>query len=195
MGLAWPDFTRCQGGKEPQSCSSVCGHDPRKLRPSSHSDLCDLTLLKPLWQLFTQMEYSLFEDVTQAGILLPLHRALTELFFVTENRAQVRVCASAPRQEPWGVTGVPAELRREMGLAWGPGFPSAPPQGAGSALRLSVCSGLMPKRETALDSNEFGKTNRQAVSSSFLPRLSTIDSLTRRAERAFQSSLAYPLGL
>ncbi|OWK15367.1 ZZEF1 [Cervus elaphus hippelaphus] len=51
-------------------------------------DLCDLTLLKPLWQLFTQMEYSLFEDVTQAGILLPLHRALTELFFVTENRAQ-----------------------------------------------------------------------------------------------------------
>lgn len=36
------------------------------------------------------MEYSLFEDVTQPGILLPLHRALTELFFVTENRAQVR---------------------------------------------------------------------------------------------------------
>ncbi|KAJ8783813.1 hypothetical protein J1605_008856 [Eschrichtius robustus] len=51
-------------------------------------DLCDLMLLKPLWQLFTQMEYSLFEDVTQPGILLPLHRALTELFFVTENRAQ-----------------------------------------------------------------------------------------------------------
>ncbi|XP_011358360.1 zinc finger ZZ-type and EF-hand domain-containing protein 1 [Pteropus vampyrus] len=54
----------------------------------SHSDLCDLALLKPLWQLFTHMEYSLFEDVTQPGILLPLHRALTELFFVTENRAQ-----------------------------------------------------------------------------------------------------------
>ncbi|XP_016056433.1 PREDICTED: zinc finger ZZ-type and EF-hand domain-containing protein 1 isoform X4 [Miniopterus natalensis] len=54
----------------------------------SHSDLCDLSLLKPLWQLFTHMEYSLFEDVTQPGILLPLHRALTELFFVTENRAQ-----------------------------------------------------------------------------------------------------------
>ncbi|KAF3813425.1 hypothetical protein GH733_018578 [Mirounga leonina] len=51
-------------------------------------DLCDLALLKPLWQLFTHMEYSLFEDVTQPGILLPLHRALTELFFVTENRAQ-----------------------------------------------------------------------------------------------------------
>lgn len=38
------------------------------------------------------MEYGLFEDVTQPGILLPLHRALTELFFVTENRAQVRMC-------------------------------------------------------------------------------------------------------
>lgn len=57
---------------------------------SSHSDLCDLSLLKPLWQLFTHMEYSLYEDVTQPGVLLPLHRALTELFFVTENRAQVR---------------------------------------------------------------------------------------------------------
>ncbi|KAF6098372.1 zinc finger ZZ-type and EF-hand domain containing 1 [Phyllostomus discolor] len=54
----------------------------------THSDLCDLSLLKPLWQLFTHMEYSLYEDVTQPGILLPLHRALTELFFVTENRAQ-----------------------------------------------------------------------------------------------------------
>lgn len=106
------------------------GLTPGNCPPSSHSDLCDLTLLKPLWQLFTQMEYSLFEDVTQAGILLPLHRALTELFFVTENRAQVRVCASAPLCEPWGVVGVPAELRREIGLAWGPGFPSPPPQGA-----------------------------------------------------------------
>ncbi|KAM5273501.1 zinc finger ZZ-type and EF-hand domain-containing protein 1 [Ctenodactylus gundi] len=54
----------------------------------THSDLCDLALLKPLWQLFTHMEYGLFEDVMQPGILLPLHRALTELFFVTENRAQ-----------------------------------------------------------------------------------------------------------
>ncbi|XP_023579101.1 zinc finger ZZ-type and EF-hand domain-containing protein 1 isoform X2 [Octodon degus] len=54
----------------------------------TQSDLCDLALLKPLWQLFTHMEYALFEDVTQPGILLPLHRALTELFFVTENRAQ-----------------------------------------------------------------------------------------------------------
>ncbi|XP_078294074.1 zinc finger ZZ-type and EF-hand domain-containing protein 1 isoform X2 [Panthera onca] len=60
----------------------------RIVRCCTHSDLCDLTLLKPLWQLFTHMEYSLFEDVTQPGILLPLHRALTELFLVTENRAQ-----------------------------------------------------------------------------------------------------------
>ncbi|XP_023412078.2 zinc finger ZZ-type and EF-hand domain-containing protein 1 isoform X4 [Loxodonta africana] len=58
------------------------------VRCCTHRDLCDLTLLKPLWKLFTQMEYSLSEDVTQPGILLPLHRALTELFFVTENRAQ-----------------------------------------------------------------------------------------------------------
>uniref|UniRef100_A0A452QBR8 Zinc finger ZZ-type and EF-hand domain containing 1 n=1 Tax=Ursus americanus TaxID=9643 RepID=A0A452QBR8_URSAM len=63
----------------------------RIVRCCTHSDLCDLALLKPLWQLFSHMEYSLFEDVTQPGILLPLHRALTELFFVTENRAQVRV--------------------------------------------------------------------------------------------------------
>ncbi|MEJ1273215.1 zinc finger ZZ-type with EF hand domain 1 [Cricetulus griseus] len=60
----------------------------RIVRCCTHSDLCDLALLKPLWQLFTHMEYGLFEDVTQPGILLPLHRALTELFFVTENRAQ-----------------------------------------------------------------------------------------------------------
>uniref|UniRef100_A0A8C4M196 Zinc finger ZZ-type and EF-hand domain containing 1 n=1 Tax=Equus asinus asinus TaxID=83772 RepID=A0A8C4M196_EQUAS len=60
----------------------------RMVRCCTHSDLCDLALLKPLWQLFTHMEYSLSEDVTQPVILLPLHRALTELFFVTENRAQ-----------------------------------------------------------------------------------------------------------
>ncbi|XP_036051145.1 zinc finger ZZ-type and EF-hand domain-containing protein 1 [Onychomys torridus] len=60
----------------------------RIVRCCTHSDLCDLALLKPLWQLFTHMEYGLCEDVTQPGILLPLHRALTELFFVTENRAQ-----------------------------------------------------------------------------------------------------------
>lgn len=44
------------------------------------------------------MEYGLFEDVTQPGILLPLHRALTELFFVTENRAQVRTHLSLALQ-------------------------------------------------------------------------------------------------
>lgn len=50
---------------------------------------CDLTLLKPLWQLFTHMENNLCHDVTKPGILLPLHRALAELFFVTENRVTV----------------------------------------------------------------------------------------------------------
>ncbi|XP_074046652.1 zinc finger ZZ-type and EF-hand domain-containing protein 1 isoform X2 [Macrotis lagotis] len=52
------------------------------------SDLCDLTLLKPLWQLFAQMEKGLCQDVSQPSVLLPLHRALTELFLVTENRVQ-----------------------------------------------------------------------------------------------------------
>lgn len=47
---------------------------------------CDLTLLKPLWQLFTRMENNLCVDLTKPGVLLPLHRALTELFYVTENR-------------------------------------------------------------------------------------------------------------
>ncbi|XP_066491104.1 LOW QUALITY PROTEIN: zinc finger ZZ-type and EF-hand domain-containing protein 1 [Tiliqua scincoides] len=46
---------------------------------------CDFTLLKPLWQLFSHMENNLHQDVTKPSILLPLHRALTELFFVTEN--------------------------------------------------------------------------------------------------------------
>lgn len=50
---------------------------------------CDLTLLKPLWQLFTTMENNLCHDMTKPGILLPLHRALTELFFITENKANV----------------------------------------------------------------------------------------------------------
>uniref|UniRef100_A0A5F8H4L4 Zinc finger ZZ-type and EF-hand domain containing 1 n=1 Tax=Monodelphis domestica TaxID=13616 RepID=A0A5F8H4L4_MONDO len=55
---------------------------------STPSDLCDLTLLKPLWKLFAQMEKGLCQDVGQSSVLLPLHRALTELFFVTENRVQ-----------------------------------------------------------------------------------------------------------
>lgn len=50
---------------------------------------CDLTLLKPLWQLFTHMENNLCHDMAKPGILLPLHRALAELFFVTENRVTV----------------------------------------------------------------------------------------------------------
>ncbi|KAK2828812.1 hypothetical protein Q5P01_019846 [Channa striata] len=48
---------------------------------------CELTLLRPLWQLFTSMENSLSQDPTSITVLLPLHRALTELFFITEARA------------------------------------------------------------------------------------------------------------
>ncbi|XP_072475032.1 zinc finger ZZ-type and EF-hand domain-containing protein 1 isoform X2 [Notamacropus eugenii] len=60
---------------------------------SAPSDICDLTLLKPLWQLFAQMEKGLCQDVSQPSVLLPLHRALTELFFLTENRVQELGCS------------------------------------------------------------------------------------------------------
>ncbi|XP_061904470.1 zinc finger ZZ-type and EF-hand domain-containing protein 1 isoform X2 [Entelurus aequoreus] len=46
-----------------------------------------LTLLKPLWQLFTSMENNLSQASTSMTVLLPLHRALTELFFIAEARA------------------------------------------------------------------------------------------------------------
>uniref|UniRef100_A0A8C9XCD2 Zinc finger ZZ-type and EF-hand domain containing 1 n=1 Tax=Sander lucioperca TaxID=283035 RepID=A0A8C9XCD2_SANLU len=49
---------------------------------------CELTLLRPLWQLFMTMENSLSQDPTSITVLLPLHRALTELFFIAEARAQ-----------------------------------------------------------------------------------------------------------
>uniref|UniRef100_A0A3B4V2H1 Zinc finger ZZ-type and EF-hand domain containing 1 n=1 Tax=Seriola dumerili TaxID=41447 RepID=A0A3B4V2H1_SERDU len=48
---------------------------------------CELTLLRPLWQLFMSMENSLSQDPTGVTVLLPLHRALTELFFIAEARA------------------------------------------------------------------------------------------------------------
>uniref|UniRef100_A0A673GTN3 Zinc finger ZZ-type and EF-hand domain-containing protein 1-like n=1 Tax=Sinocyclocheilus rhinocerous TaxID=307959 RepID=A0A673GTN3_9TELE len=48
---------------------------------------CDLTLLRPLWQLFTTMESGLIQDPTSITVLLPLHRALTELFFIAEAKA------------------------------------------------------------------------------------------------------------
>ncbi|XP_047665094.1 zinc finger ZZ-type and EF-hand domain-containing protein 1 isoform X2 [Tachysurus fulvidraco] len=48
---------------------------------------CDLTLLRPLWQLFTTMESGVNHDPTSITVLLPLHRALTELFFVAETKA------------------------------------------------------------------------------------------------------------
>ncbi|XP_033954459.1 zinc finger ZZ-type and EF-hand domain-containing protein 1 [Pseudochaenichthys georgianus] len=47
----------------------------------------ELTLLRPLWQLFMSMENTLSQDPTSITVLLPLHRALTELFFVAEARA------------------------------------------------------------------------------------------------------------
>lgn len=50
---------------------------------------CELTLLRPLWQLFMSMENSLSQDPTSVTVLLPLHRALTELFFIAEARATV----------------------------------------------------------------------------------------------------------
>ncbi|XP_074528100.1 zinc finger ZZ-type and EF-hand domain-containing protein 1 [Halichoeres trimaculatus] len=48
---------------------------------------CELTLLRPLWQLFMSMENNLSQDPTSITVLLPLHRALTELFFIAEARA------------------------------------------------------------------------------------------------------------
>ncbi|CAL1573897.1 unnamed protein product [Knipowitschia caucasica] len=51
---------------------------------------CDLTLLRPLWQLFMSMENSVSQDPTSVTVLLPLHRALTELFFVAEAQATVQ---------------------------------------------------------------------------------------------------------
>ncbi|XP_056141323.1 zinc finger ZZ-type and EF-hand domain-containing protein 1 isoform X2 [Lampris incognitus] len=48
---------------------------------------CELTLLRPLWQLFISMENNLSRDPTSITVLLPLHRALTELFFIAEARA------------------------------------------------------------------------------------------------------------
>ncbi|CAL8364108.1 unnamed protein product [Lota lota] len=48
---------------------------------------CELTLLRPLWQLFVSMETSLGQDPAGITVLLPLHRALTELFFIAESRA------------------------------------------------------------------------------------------------------------
>ncbi|XP_042194365.1 zinc finger ZZ-type and EF-hand domain-containing protein 1 [Callorhinchus milii] len=58
----------------------------RILQSSSHRG-CDLTLLKPLWQLFTKMESHGRQEQAGVCILPPLHRALTELFFTAENRA------------------------------------------------------------------------------------------------------------
>nr|XP_014350788.1 PREDICTED: zinc finger ZZ-type and EF-hand domain-containing protein 1 [Latimeria chalumnae] len=61
------------------------------LRYSSSSN-CNLTLLRPLWQLLTKMENELIQDTSSTGVLLPLHRALTRLFFIAENRATELGC-------------------------------------------------------------------------------------------------------
>jgi hypothetical protein len=130
------------------------------------SDLCDLALLKPLWQLFTHMEYSLFEDVTQPGILLPLHRALTELFFVTENRAQVRALSSSHLKDGAFVCFCPLLAKAGLGsqsCVFGQayrgraGWPSVSPALGSPQVspRLLVLSGLKPKCfGSALDDRE-----------------------------------------
>ncbi|OCT92341.1 zinc finger ZZ-type and EF-hand domain-containing protein 1 [Xenopus laevis] len=53
---------------------------------------CDLKLLRPLWPLFTGMEKMIYQDTGNNGVLLPLHRALTELFFIAENLANESGC-------------------------------------------------------------------------------------------------------
>ncbi|XP_054611299.1 zinc finger ZZ-type and EF-hand domain-containing protein 1 [Dunckerocampus dactyliophorus] len=58
----------------------------RLLQCQSHAAYV-LTLLRPLWQLFMSMENSLSQDPTSITVLLPLHRALTELFFIAEAHA------------------------------------------------------------------------------------------------------------
>ncbi|XP_067328154.1 zinc finger ZZ-type and EF-hand domain-containing protein 1 [Anolis sagrei] len=58
----------------------------RIVQRCGHGD-CDLALLRPLWQLFSCMENGLRHEAAKPGLLLPLHRALTELFFVTESKA------------------------------------------------------------------------------------------------------------
>lgn len=77
---------------------------------------CDLTLLKPLWQLFTHMENNICHDVTKPGILLPLHRALAELFFVTENR--VTVSSSFIYIPPLPRAAVQCQTRCSFPLSW-----------------------------------------------------------------------------
>lgn len=57
-------------------------------RPSQKA--CEVTLLRPLWQLFMTMESGLNQDPTSVTVLLPLHRALTELFFIAEAHASAQ---------------------------------------------------------------------------------------------------------
>ncbi|XP_039612710.1 zinc finger ZZ-type and EF-hand domain-containing protein 1 isoform X1 [Polypterus senegalus] len=58
-----------------------------KILTCGSKSCCDLSLLKPLWQLFTQMENTICQDSATISVLLPLDRALTELFYIAEIRA------------------------------------------------------------------------------------------------------------
>lgn len=74
---------------------------------------CELTLLRPLWQLFMTMENDLNKDPTSVTVLLPLHRALTELFFIAEAHASVsNACSVAV------VTSHGSPLRETQSSCW-----------------------------------------------------------------------------
>ncbi|KAM9320058.1 zinc finger ZZ-type and EF-hand domain-containing protein 1 [Gastrophryne carolinensis] len=53
---------------------------------------CNLKLLRPLWPLFLSMEHTASQDESSSGVVLPLHRALAELFFNAENVASELGC-------------------------------------------------------------------------------------------------------
>lgn len=63
-----------------------------KMLQLSHVRDCDLSLLRPLWPVFTSMENVACQDGISSGVLLTLHRALTELFFLAENCANDLGC-------------------------------------------------------------------------------------------------------
>ncbi|XP_063313499.1 zinc finger ZZ-type and EF-hand domain-containing protein 1 isoform X2 [Pelobates fuscus] len=63
-----------------------------KILQLSSASQYDLKLLRPLWPVFTCLENKTYQDMGSSGVLLPLHRALTELFFIAENRADELGC-------------------------------------------------------------------------------------------------------
>lgn len=62
------------------------------------------------------MENNVCHDVTKPGILLPLHRALAELFFVTENR--VTVSSSFIYIPPHPMAAVQCQTKCSFPLSW-----------------------------------------------------------------------------